>query len=114
MCGIAGIVRFDGQNADERDLKKLGDAIKHRGPDDSGTFLFEGVGMVHERLSIIDLKTGGQPIFNEDGTLAIIFNGEIYNFPELRSELLGSAISFTRTRILKSSFTPMSSTASTA
>ncbi len=50
MCGIAGIVRLNDQNADERDLQKLGDAIKHRGPDDCGTFLFEGVGMVHERL----------------------------------------------------------------
>lgn len=62
-------------------------ALKHRGPDGSGSYVSERVGLGHRRLSIIDLEGGAQPITNEDGTLNVVFNGEIYNFIELRVEL---------------------------
>lgn len=84
MCGIAGIYNY----ANERPvnpavLKQMTDVIAHRGPDDDG-FLIQGrVGLGHRRLSIIDVAGGHQPIFNEDGTVAIVFNGEIYNYQEL-------------------------------
>ncbi len=87
MCGIAGIVRLDGGRVDGEELARLGAPIRHRGPDDSGTYVDGGVGLIHNRLSIIDLSTGKQPIFNEDKAIAVIFNGEIYNFRSLRPEL---------------------------
>ena len=68
----------------------MGNALVHRGPDGRGLFVDPGppaVGLVHRRLSIIDLDTGDQPIFNEDGSIAIVFNGEIYNYRELREDL---------------------------
>lgn len=83
MCGICGIVGFDDKNL----LNKMCDALIHRGPDDSGIFVDSGVGLGHRRLSIIDLKTGHQPVHNEDESIWIVFNGEIYNFKELRKEL---------------------------
>ncbi len=85
MCGIFGIV---GPKIDEAHLKKATNLLAHRGPDDSGFFVDEGICLGHRRLSIIDLESGHQPMFNEDGTLCIIFNGEIYNYPELRNLLL--------------------------
>src|SRR5262249_29438708 len=88
MCGIAGVVfRDPGRCADRSVLKAMADAIRHRGPDAEGFWHEPGVGLAHRRLSIIDLSSGDQPIGNEDGSLQIIFNGEIYNFPELRSDL---------------------------
>ncbi len=88
MCGITGI--FDTRARREPDravLKRMTDALVHRGPDDDG-YLFEpGVGLGHRRLSIIDLAGGHQPQFNEDGTVAVVFNGEIYNFQPLTREL---------------------------
>lgn len=83
MCGIAGFV---GQG-DREILKKMTDAIYHRGPDDEGFFINENAGLGFRRLSIIDLSTGHQPIFNEDKTVAIVFNGEIYNYLELKKNL---------------------------
>ncbi|MBL7206317.1 MAG: asparagine synthase (glutamine-hydrolyzing) [Candidatus Aenigmarchaeota archaeon] len=83
MCGICGFVGFE----DKALLKKMMDSIKHRGPDDSGVFIDKGISLGHRRLSIIDLKTGKQPMKNEDGTIQIVFNGEIYNFQELRTDL---------------------------
>jgi asparagine synthase (glutamine-hydrolysing) len=87
MCGLAGIYHFDGRRPDERALRRVGNAMRHRGPDDEGMFVHEGFGMVHRRLSIIDLTTGQQPIFNETGTVATILNGELYNYREIREGL---------------------------
>ena len=85
MCGIAGIFNPEGPHL--QTLKQMAGAIAHRGPDDEG-FLVQGpMGLAHRRLSIIDLSTGRQPISNEDDTVFIVFNGEIYNFPVQKSEL---------------------------
>ncbi len=84
MCGIGGCV---GNHADPELIKKMSDLIKHRGPDDHGEYLDKGIGLFSDRLSIIDLEGGHQPIFNEDETLFIVFNGEIYNFPEIKVDL---------------------------
>lgn len=87
MCGIAGYVNVDGRPADPELIKAMCDSILHRGPDDAG-YLVEGVvALGMRRLSIIDLAGGHQPIFNEDGSVATVFNGEIYNYRELRQEL---------------------------
>jgi len=87
MCGIAGIV---GKNFQEKDkvIEKMTDMMIHRGPDDEGFYCDNDVALGMRRLSIIDLSQGGQPIFSEDGNLVIIFNGEIYNYKELKSGLL--------------------------
>ena len=88
MCGIAGFTRFRHQFGSEKALKTMGDAIRHRGPDASGVYLDEKVGLCHRRLSIIDLsESGNQPMISSDGNYVIVFNGEIYNFLSLRSEL---------------------------
>jgi asparagine synthase (glutamine-hydrolysing) len=87
MCGIAGIVRRDGAPVDRELLARMNEAIRHRGPDDDGFYFNDGVGLAMRRLSIIDLKTGKQPIHNQDQTAWIVFNGEIYNYRELRAEL---------------------------
>lgn len=87
MCGIAGLVSPGGQTVDASLLRRMTDALSHRGPDGEGLHVAPGVGLGHRRLSIIDLQGGGQPIFNEDQTLAIVFNGEVYNYRELTSEL---------------------------
>lgn len=88
MCGIAGVLYFDGRPADERLLTAMAETIRHRGPDASGVQAFAGVGLAHRRLSIIDLSAlGAQPMSTTDGALSIVFNGEIYNFRELRQEL---------------------------
>ena len=84
MCGIFGVVS---QKIDESHLKKATNLLAHRGPDDSGFFIEDGVGLGHRRLSIIDLEGGHQPMYNEDGSLCIVFNGEIYNFPDLHDQL---------------------------
>jgi len=85
MCGIFGIV---GARVNAGLLKRATDSLAHRGPDDSGFFIDDGVGLGHRRLSIIDLEGGHQPMYNEDGSLCIVFNGEIYNFPELHDRLV--------------------------
>jgi len=88
MCGIAGIVHADRGFAIDRDvLARMTDSMAHRGPDHGGYFFSPGVGIGHRRLSIIDLSTGDQPLYNEDRSIAVICNGEIYNFRELRPEL---------------------------
>jgi asparagine synthase (glutamine-hydrolysing) len=87
MCGIAGIVRSDGARVDRELLERMNDAIRHRGPDDDGYYFSDGVGLGMRRLSIIDLKGGQQPIHNHDRTAWIVFNGEIYNYRELREQL---------------------------
>ena len=88
MCGITGI--FDTQGASEISrvlLEGMNETQFHRGPDEGGLHLEPGVGLGHRRLSIIDLSTGQQPLFNEDGSVVVVFNGEIYNFQELVPEL---------------------------
>jgi asparagine synthase (glutamine-hydrolysing) len=87
MCGIAGIVRSDGAQIDRELLARMNAAIRHRGPDDDGFYFSEGVGLAMRRLAIIDLKSGQQPIHNADRTAWIVFNGEIYNYRELRKQL---------------------------
>lgn len=87
MCGLAGIYHLDGRRPEESSLRRVGNAMRHRGPDDEGVFVHEAFGMVHRRLSIIDLTTGQQPIFNETKTVVTILNGEIYNYRELREGL---------------------------
>lgn len=88
MCGIAGI--FDTQGTREIDqalLARMNQAQHHRGPDETGLHAEPGIALAHKRLSIIDLSSGHQPLFNEDGSVAVVFNGEIYNFVELMPEL---------------------------
>ena len=93
MCGIAGI--FDTKCRTSRsELKKMNDCIEHRGPDEAGIYFDGATGFAHRRLSIIDLNTGRQPIFNEDGSIAVIFNGEIYNYGRIRNSLLSSGHTF--------------------
>jgi len=87
MCGIAGIAVFDGPAPNYEQLKAMCDTLVHRGPDEDGMDIHDGVAMGMRRLSIIDLKTGSQPIFNENRTIRLVSNGEIYNFRELRKNL---------------------------
>ncbi len=89
MCGIAGTVSFDGEPADMALLEAMAGALAHRGPDASGFHADGPFGLAHRRLSIIDLQGGAQPLANEDFTIWTVFNGEIYNFKELRNELEG-------------------------
>ena len=88
MCGIAGIAVFNGAPSPTREqLKGMCDTLFHRGPDDEGMDIRDNIAMGMRRLSIIDVKGGSQPIFNEDGSIRTVYNGEIYNFRELRREL---------------------------
>jgi asparagine synthase (glutamine-hydrolysing) len=88
MCGIAGRFNFDRTRpVDARVLSAMTDAIAHRGPDADGFYHGAGIGLGHRRLSIIDLATGDQPLGNEDGQIQVVFNGEIYNFAEVRADL---------------------------
>lgn len=88
MCGITGIVHFNrDRRVDEKTLIRMSDTLSHRGPDGSGIYISENLGLGHRRLSIIDLNTGDQPQYNDNKSLAIVFNGEIYNYVELREEL---------------------------
>src|SRR5438128_2158503 len=88
MCGITGIFHFDPRaRIDELLLHRLNAAIAHRGPDDDGFYVNGPVGLANRRLSIIGLADGRQPIANEDGTVWTVYNGEIYNYPELRAAL---------------------------
>ncbi len=95
MCGIAGIFNFRAEEpVSSRVLKAMTDTLVHRGPDDEGFHLGDGVGLGHRRLSIIDLEGGHQPLANEDNTVWIVFNGEIYNFLELHDELVKKGHTF--------------------
>lgn len=88
MCGITGIFDLNGRRAVNRALlEAMNQTQFHRGPDEGGVHLEPGVGLAHRRLSIIDLSGGQQPLFNEDETVVVTYNGEIYNFPELTGEL---------------------------
>ncbi|MEO7385570.1 MAG: XrtA/PEP-CTERM system amidotransferase [Gammaproteobacteria bacterium] len=88
MCGIAGIIDLKSRRPiDEPLLRAMNDRLQHRGPDGSGVHLEPGVGLAHRRLSIVDLAAGHQPMYNEDDSVCIVFNGEIYNFQPLVQEL---------------------------
>src|SRR5690242_5368384 len=90
MCGIAGFVDLERPSASDAAspiLHRMCEIIRHRGPDDQGTYLRDGVALGMRRLSIIDLVGGHQPISGEDGSVTIVFNGEIYNFLELKPKL---------------------------
>ncbi len=81
MCGIAGIFDLTQQRPiDEAMLLKMNQVQFHRGPDEGGTHVEPGVGLAHRRLSIIDLSSGQQPLYNEDHSVVVVYNGEIYNF----------------------------------
>jgi asparagine synthase (glutamine-hydrolysing) len=94
VCGIAGIVLREGECIDASRIEQMCRTIIHRGPDDEGIYAKREVGLGMRRLSIIDLSGGRQPIHNEDKSIWIVFNGEIYNFPELREELLSRGHQF--------------------
>lgn len=95
MCGICGIVDYSGSSIEGDTLWQMTETLKHRGPDDSGVELFENVGLGHRRLSIIDLTSAGhQPMLSEDGNFALVYNGELYNFQELRRRLEGDGVVF--------------------
>jgi asparagine synthase (glutamine-hydrolysing) len=88
MCGIAGIFDFRGHSEIDRGLlRRMTDILYHRGPDGDGFHYAPGIGLGHRRLAIVDLATGDQPLFNEDGTVCVVYNGEIYNFQPLMAEL---------------------------
>jgi len=88
MCGICGKYSLDGnRSVGEAEIGRMMRTLEHRGPDQSGLFVDGSAGLGHRRLNIIDLDSGRQPIFNEDGTMAIVFNGEIYNYRELTASL---------------------------
>jgi asparagine synthase (glutamine-hydrolysing) len=88
MCGIAGLVNLRGERVEDAHLRRMIERVAHRGPDALGTQPLGRAGFAHSRLSIIDLSGGAQPMHNEDGTLWVTFNGEIFNFVELREELV--------------------------
>src|SRR5260370_31756489 len=90
MCGISGWLLRQGEERDERELAAMGEAMAHRGPDDRGYFVdgARGIALASNRLSIIDLSAGGhQPMASDDGDKILVYNGELYNFRELRKEL---------------------------
>ncbi|MEZ4422411.1 MAG: asparagine synthase (glutamine-hydrolyzing) [Gemmatimonadota bacterium] len=95
MCGIAGIVRpdRDGSVAPAL-LERMCDVIAHRGPDGSGTYVGDGVGLGHRRLSIVDVEGGAQPMASDDGRLRLVYNGEIYNHPDLMAELVADGVRY--------------------
>ena len=88
MCGFAGFINNYADLDAARVIELMGDRIKHRGPDDAQYYIDDEVALAFRRLSIIDLEGGRQPLFNEDESMVLVFNGEIYNFPELREELI--------------------------
>ena len=86
MCGIAGLITKNKEK--DEIIKKMSERIKHRGPDGEGYFIDENVAIAHRRLSIIDLSLGNQPMFNEDESIVVVFNGEIYNYLDLKKDLI--------------------------
>jgi len=89
MCGINGIFRYDKKSLDYRKLEIMNNLLMHRGPDGNGIKLFDHIGLAHTRLSIIDLNIRGkQPMVSHNKNSWIVYNGEIYNYLELRSQLI--------------------------
>jgi asparagine synthase (glutamine-hydrolysing) len=93
MCGISGVFSIEDPPT-RRELRDMNTCVEHRGPDADGSFLEPPVGLAHRRLSIVGLNSGDQPIRNEDGSVVVIFNGEIYNYPELAEQLRAAGHSF--------------------
>lgn len=91
MCGIVGLVK---KGVNEEMVKKMSDRIAHRGPDGEGVYIYNNVGFGHRRLSIVDLSLGNQPMYNENGKVVTVFNGEIYNYQELKEELISLGHTF--------------------
>jgi asparagine synthase (glutamine-hydrolysing) len=87
VCGLAGIARHEPRGVPDEVLRRMAAALRHRGPDGYGIYAGRRVGLAHTRLSIIDLVSGAQPLTNEDGRIVIVYNGEVYNYIELRREL---------------------------
>src|SRR5438105_5336325 len=87
MCGIAGLLSLGDKPVSEYEVQSMCDAMVHRGPNDAGYYVRDGVALGMRRLSIIDLATGHQPVHNEDQSVWVVFNGEIYNFQSLRVSL---------------------------
>ncbi len=94
MCGIVGFTGKEKKNEKLKIIKSMADEIKHRGPDGEGYYADEFVALGHRRLSIIDVDGGAQPIYNDDKTLSIVFNGEIYNYQALKEELISLGYHF--------------------
>ena len=89
MCGICGkMCLTEDAKVDRVLIEKMSAVMSHRGPDDQGVYVSRKIGLGHRRLSIIDLQTGSQPLSNEQGNVWVVFNGEIYNYQELRNELI--------------------------
>src|SRR6476660_9627350 len=98
MCGIAGFFHFEKDRpANAAVLKQMTDVIAHRGPDGEGFHVQQNVALGHRRLAIIDLNTGEQPMYSHDQQIVVVFNGEIYNYVELREELIQLGARFTTT-----------------
>ncbi len=95
MCGIVGFTCYRSQMDHRSAIQRMADSIRHRGPDDEGFYLNNEIALGHRRLSIIDIEGGHQPMFNEDRTVAVVFNGEIYNFQELKDDLIKRGHAFT-------------------
>jgi asparagine synthase (glutamine-hydrolysing) len=96
MCGICGAFEYERRtDLPSAMIHDMNQTMVHRGPDDGGVFVGPGIGLGHRRLSIIDLAGGHQPMSNEDGTIWVLLNGEIYNYPELRADLLQRGHVFT-------------------
>lgn len=88
MCGLVGVIDLKGRREPDRAwVARMGAALTHRGPDDAGTLFAPGIGAAHQRLSIVGLNNGQQPIFNEDRTVAVLCNGEFFDYPERKAEL---------------------------
>ena len=88
MCGIAGVVEFGREQSPSAEaLARMATVLAHRGPDEQGVHRSGAVGLIHRRLSIIDITTGQQPMYSPDGQVCVVFNGEIYNYPDLKAEL---------------------------
>src|SRR5450755_41686 len=94
MCGICGAYDLKGAPVPPELIARMSSVLGHRGPDGDGSYISGRVGLGHRRLSIIDIAGGVQPMTNEDDTLQIVFNGEIYNFVELRQELQSAGHTF--------------------
>lgn len=94
MCGIAGKIKFNAKDLNEQEFCEIRKRLTHRGPDGSGIKIFQNIALIHTRLSIIDLPGGTQPMSNEDQKIWIIFNGEIYNYREIRKSLIDKGHEF--------------------
>ena len=94
MCGIVGLIDKNSKNTKKKIIKNMADKIIHRGPDAEGYFVDDYIALGHRRLSIIDLKGGDQPLYNETKDIALIFNGEIYNYKTIREDLINKGHKF--------------------